>query len=87
MNFGQGCQSSLAAYSRIMEIKDIPPGLNGTEIIDSIDSVSVEGISYGWGKTDIIKNFTQLFVRGKIYCIMGKNGAGKYLICSQSERN
>ena len=41
------------------------------------NSISIEGISYGWEKFNVIENFSQVFVRGKIYYITGKNGSGK----------
>lgn len=77
MNIGQNYQNSLAAYTRIQEIKNLPPELNGTKILSSVNSIEVKNLSYSFGEQKILSNFSKKFERGKIYCIAGKNGAGK----------
>ena len=77
MNFGQNYQNALAAYLRIIEIKNFPQDLNGGRILENIYRVELKNICYEVGDRMIFKNFSQTFERGKIYCIVGKNGSGK----------
>lgn len=77
MNIGQGYQNSLAAYNRIMEIKNLPVAVNGEKILTEINSIEVKNLNYSFEEREILKNFSRKFERGKIYCIIGKNGAGK----------
>ena len=77
MSVGQNYQNALAAYTRIIEIKNIPVEKNGNEILDGICSIEVAAVDYGFGAQMILKGFDQKFERGKIYCVVGKNGAGK----------
>ena len=77
MSFGQNYQDTLAAYTRIMEIKNLSPEINGTKILERIDSIEVRNVSFSFGEQKILSDFSRRFERGKIYCIVGKNGAGK----------
>ncbi|MBR1646516.1 MAG: ABC transporter ATP-binding protein [Selenomonadaceae bacterium] len=77
MTLGQGRQNALAAYVRIMEIKNFPVEVNGTKILSRINSIELANVSFSFGEQKILTNFSRHFVRGKIYCIVGKNGAGK----------
>ena len=77
MNFGQNYQDTLAAYMRIMEIKNLSPEINGTKILERIDSIEVRNVGFSFGEQKILSDFSRRFERGKIYCIVGKNGAGK----------
>lgn len=77
MNFGQGWQNALAAYARIKEIQNMPFETNGTIHMAQIKSIEARNIAYSFGKYKIICGFTQIFQRGKIYCLIGRNGAGK----------
>lgn len=77
MSVGQSYQNSLAAYTRIMEIKNMPIETNGTKILENINLIEVENLNYNFAEQEIIRNFNKKFEKGKIYCIVGKNGAGK----------
>lgn len=77
MSFGQNYQDTLAAYTRIMEIKNLSPEINGTKILARIDSIEVRNVSFSFGEQKILSDFSRRFEREKIYCIVGKNGAGK----------
>ena len=77
MNIGQSYQNAFAAYTRIIEIKNLPEELRGEKILTRIDSINVENISFDFNEQKIFKDFSAQFQRGKIYCIVGKNGAGK----------
>ena len=77
MNIGQSYQNSLAAFNRIMEIKNLPVAVNGEKILSEINSIEIRNLNYNFDTQEILKNFSWKFERGKIYCIAGKNGAGK----------
>lgn len=91
MSVGQSYQNALAAYTRIMEIKTLPTEMNGTKILEGIDSIKLRGVNFSFGEKKILSGFSKLFERGKIYCIIGKNGAGKStlmnLICGMIRPN
>lgn len=77
MKIGQNYQNSLSAYNRILEIKDLPEEKSVTKILTEVNLIEVKNLSYGFDDREILKNFSKKFERGKIYCITGKNGAGK----------
>ena len=77
MSVGQNYQNALAAYARIMEIKNLPTEKNGTKILERIRSIELRNVNFSFGEQKILTNFNKSFERGKIYCIIGKNGAGK----------
>ena len=77
MSVGQLYQNALAAYVRIMEIKNLPTEINGTKILEHVNSIEISNVSFSFGEQKILTNFSKNFKRGKIYCIVGKNGAGK----------
>lgn len=46
--------------------------------IDEIDTIELSNVSFSYdGYKNIIDRFNYKFQRGKIYCIVGKNGTGK----------
>ena len=77
MSVGQLYQNALAAYVRIMEIKNLPTEINGTKILEHVNSIEISNVSFSFGEQKILTDFSKNFKRGKIYCIVGKNGAGK----------
>lgn len=77
MSIGQSYQNALAAYIRIMEIKNLPAEKNGIKILDHISSIEVCSINFSFNEQKILTDFSQRFERGKVYCIVVKNGAGK----------
>lgn len=44
--------------------------------------LSLQNISFSYGKTPVLKNIFYEFEKGKIYCIIGKSGAGKTTLLS-----
>ena len=50
MTLGQGRQNALAAYTRITEIKNMPPEVNGTRILQGVNSIEVRGVDFGFGE-------------------------------------
>ena len=44
--------------------------------------LSLQNISFSYGKTPVLKNLSLDFEKGKMYCIVGKSGAGKTTLLS-----
>ena len=44
--------------------------------------LSLQNISFSYGKTPVLQNLSYEFEKGKMYCIMGKSGAGKTTLLS-----
>lgn len=44
--------------------------------------LSLQNISFSYGKTPVLKNISYDFEKGKMYCIIGKSGAGKTTLLS-----
>ena len=44
--------------------------------------LSLNNISFSYGKTPVLKDISYDFEKGKIYCIIGKSGAGKTTLLS-----
>ena len=44
--------------------------------------LSLQNISFSYGKTPVLQNVSYEFEKGKMYCIVGKSGAGKTTLLS-----
>ena len=44
--------------------------------------LTLENISFSYGKTAVLKNLSYSFEKGRIYCITGKSGTGKTTLLS-----
>ena len=44
--------------------------------------LSLQNISFSYGKTPVLKDISYEFEKGKIYCIIGRSGAGKTTLLS-----
>ena len=44
--------------------------------------LSLQNISFSYGRTPVLKDISYEFEKGKIYCIIGKSGAGKTTLLS-----
>ena len=44
--------------------------------------LSLQNISFSYGKTPVLKDISYEFKKGKMYCIIGKSGAGKTTLLS-----
>jgi len=44
--------------------------------------LSLQNISFSYGKTPVLENLSYEFEKGKMYCIVGKSGAGKTTLLS-----
>lgn len=77
LDFGSSVQEHYAYYSRLKEITDVPEETNGSCMLEQIDEIEMKQVSFGYSQTNILKDFSQSFQRGKLYCIAGENGCGK----------
>ena len=44
--------------------------------------LTLNNISFSYGKTTVLKDVSYEFEKGKMYCIIGKSGAGKTTLLS-----
>lgn len=82
INISQQLVESDVAFDRINCYLTIPKEKNGTEYISSIGNICVNNLSFGYGKNDIINQFSAKFEKGNIYQIIGNNGKGKTTLIS-----
>ena len=47
-----------------------------------MSALSLQNISFSYGKTPVLKDISYEFEKGKMYCIIGKSGAGKTTLLS-----
>ena len=76
-NLGKSVQTSLTSLDRLNEILDIEIESNGSIQERNIKYVQLKNISIQFDNKVIIKNFSYMFEKGKIYALTGHNGAGK----------
>lgn len=84
-NLGASYQQTLVAYNRITEILEQKTESKGNKILDGIQSIALNNLTFGYDADNgndnsnkkIIENFNVTFSKGKIYGIAGANGAGK----------
>lgn len=82
LSIGQEAQETLAYYTRLKELADVPEEQNGTLVPRTLEEISAENLRFGYDDREILSGLTQKFQRGKIYCLVGKNGAGKSTLAS-----
>lgn len=70
-------QDTKVSFQRIQKIMDAPKECFGDEMLDRIETVSVDNLSIRYGDKFILKNCNYQFEKGKIYGIRGQNGGGK----------
>lgn len=76
-NLGKTYQDNLASYKRIIDILSIPKQGTGKQEIDSIESIKIENLTFGYGERSIFSGYNLELEKGKIYALLGHNGAGK----------
>lgn len=77
-NMAKDYQRANASYSRIMELLDGEKDANGERVIcEPIKNILVRNLTCSMGGMTLFDSFSYDFHVGKIYCIFGKNGAGK----------
>lgn len=68
----------ISYYSRFKEVLDIPKENNGDLIINEINTITVNNLSFAYdNKNYILENITTKFEKGKLYILKGCNGRGK----------
>jgi len=79
-NMGANYQKVLVAYDRISEIISRNIESCGNMVLNSINSIELDNISFSYNQDTTkrnINNFSARFEKGKMYGITGGNGAGK----------
>lgn len=82
LNFGKTYQETLASYVRIEEILNTPIIQNGNIVLEKIENIELDNVSFQYDNKQLIKDFSYTFSRGKIYFIIGNNGVGKSTLLS-----
>lgn len=78
LSFLEKYQKTLVSYNRIEELLNLSKESNGENIIKSIDTITVNNLSFKYvNKNTILSNINYEFRKGFIYKIEGKNGIGK----------
>ncbi|WP_069649320.1 ABC transporter ATP-binding protein [Caloranaerobacter ferrireducens] len=78
LRFAAQYQTALVSYGRLQEILNNEIEHNGDRVIDSIEVVTFENVSFGYNNNrKILDNFNFTFCKGNIYCLFGENGSGK----------
>lgn len=83
LGFGDSYQSAKVALMRNTELIKIPKEIDGSEIVDKLDSITLENINFSYeNNKKLICNLNLKFEKGYIYVIKGSNGAGKSTLTS-----
>ena len=78
LSLGQNYQHDKVCYNRMSEILILKEEINGTKIIDDIDSIEVKDLYFRHNSEKILyEGLNLIFKKGNIYCIKGENGSGK----------
>lgn len=78
LNLGSSYQDALVSYDRLKEILIEPKEINGEQRLDSINTITLENVSFSYDNiNNIVDNFNYVFKKGNIYSIVGPNGVGK----------
>ena len=64
-------------FKKIEEIIKIEPSENQTELIDSIDDISISNLNFMYEEKVILENISYKFEKNKSYAIVGPSGSGK----------
>lgn len=82
-------QSSLAGWSRILEILNLKSNLTllpATKVIPTKHVLQFDNVSFGYSKKKILHHVSFTFDVGKTYAIVGPTGGGKSTIASLMTR-
>jgi len=55
----------------------LPESIDGNQTLNNIEEIMCKAISFSYGSSHVINNFSYTFKKGNIYGIIGENGAGK----------
>lgn len=70
------------SFARCNELLSLDVETNGTISLNSIDSIEIKNLTYGYDSRLLYKNFNYLFSKNHIYCLVGENGKGKTTLIS-----
>ena len=76
-SLGKNLQEARVSYDRLDNIMRLKEEENGKEIINKIDKISLDKISFAHGNNVIYDNYSIDLLRGNVYTIIGENGSGK----------
>lgn len=76
-SLGNSYQNALISFDRISEILKWEQEKDGSALIEKINKISIEHVSFARNNKLILKDINMKFQAGKIYAIVGKNGSGK----------
>lgn len=77
---GKTYQNNLVSYERIQSLLNIKVQSNGNVELNNIKEIELKDVTFKYDKKLIIENFSKRFEKGKIYLLVGENGAGKSTI-------
>lgn len=77
VNLGGQYLENRVSAQRIYEILDIQLEANGSELVNSLNTLSIKNLSFSYSQKSIISDFSYTFEKNKIYQIIGANGKGK----------
>ncbi len=78
LNFAANLQEAKTSYNRLQELYNIPSEHNGKVLIEKINTISIENLSFAYNNNHSFYNHSSLkFEKGNIYCLVGENGVGK----------
>jgi len=73
---GQKTQENIVAYERLTELLEKEAVAYGFNELVNIDSIEMKAVDFSYNDSDILR-YDFKFEKGKIYGIVGANGAGK----------
>lgn len=76
-NLGKEYQDNNASYKRLNNYWNLSEQPNGEELLDEIETISCNNLSFSRNEHKIFREFNVTFKKGEIYCIQGENGSGK----------
>ena len=76
-DLGKNFQEAKVSKMRIDEIMNETAERDGEMIIQEIESITVQNLSFSYCDKNVIEDLSVTFVKGKLYAIIGSNGMGK----------
>lgn len=77
ISLGNQYIETCVASDRLHEILGIKKESFGEYIVNEIEKIKLDNISFSYNDRNILNDFSYTFEKGKIYCINGENGKGK----------
>lgn len=78
LSYLKNYQNALTSYNRIQEIMNIKVEDIGSKIIDNIQTIKIDNLTFKYNESYLLLNkFNYTFEKGYIYRIYGDNGSGK----------